>query len=380
MKVFIGWSGESSRSFAAELANWLSTMFPQLNVFYSGDIPKGKRWRHELDEALRKVEFGVFCVTPDNVESTWMHFEVGAISARIKAESNVCPLLIGVEERDLSNLLNEFQCAKADEFGMRKLVRAINERLPEQERLSDVEDAFSKHWPKMKTIIRDTRTALRQEEYNPARKLQEVLRRLHKLELPAGLFTECLRYGFVHFAEWAMCINDNSFHFEEPLQMREVGIAILNSLQRNGFMSMYFPDFDAWRADADPGTDDDYLKACRDVNKNDVNKKRKRKILLTRVYVLGNDKDLKNPAFQHLSKADRRAGIDTYFILRERHPTGIPFDWAIWDDELVCISHLKSTSDRKVIIGCEYHRDAARIRHAAEWRNKVLNIAKRFGR
>jgi hypothetical protein len=50
---------------------------------FSERIEKGALWMKELEERLRRSEAGIVCLTPQNLESTWMHFEAGALALRL---------------------------------------------------------------------------------------------------------------------------------------------------------------------------------------------------------------------------------------------------------------------------------------------------------
>ena len=70
MKVFVSWSGPASRDFAVALRKYLPCMVPGLQVFMSQhDIESGTQWPLRLVEELSEVNFGLICLTPDNLLS-----------------------------------------------------------------------------------------------------------------------------------------------------------------------------------------------------------------------------------------------------------------------------------------------------------------------
>ena len=80
MKIFLSWSGPQSRAIAEALNDWLRRVIQAVKPFYSPDIEKGAKWSNEIDAALEGTSFGIICLTPDNLNSPWIHFEAGALS------------------------------------------------------------------------------------------------------------------------------------------------------------------------------------------------------------------------------------------------------------------------------------------------------------
>jgi TIR domain len=96
MRVFISWSGAASRMVALGLHNWLPLVIQSVQAFMSEeDTDKGTRWFGEVSEQLAKTDFGIVCLTPENVKAPWVHFEAGALSKSL-GRSRVAPFLIGI--------------------------------------------------------------------------------------------------------------------------------------------------------------------------------------------------------------------------------------------------------------------------------------------
>jgi len=94
----------------------------------SSSIDPGARWSSELSAALRDLQFGIICLTPDNLNEPWIHFEAGALSKTI-VESYVVPYLFSFPPTQLSGPLAQFQAVQADRPGTLKLVELINSAL-----------------------------------------------------------------------------------------------------------------------------------------------------------------------------------------------------------------------------------------------------------
>lgn len=132
MKIFVSWSGEASHKVADVLKSWLPTVLPNLNaedVFLSSsDIAKGEQWMSKLDEVLEAHDFGILCLTRQNMTAPWILYEAGALSKRFK-RARIAPLLIGIKNNDLTGPLAHWNAAGIDKSEMRKLVGAINKQM-----------------------------------------------------------------------------------------------------------------------------------------------------------------------------------------------------------------------------------------------------------
>jgi hypothetical protein len=78
MSVFICWSGE--RSFAVAKAVQELLEANGVPVFLSDEIEKGTAWFASILDRLRRAKAGIVCLTPENLQSPWMHFEAGALA------------------------------------------------------------------------------------------------------------------------------------------------------------------------------------------------------------------------------------------------------------------------------------------------------------
>jgi len=161
MKTFISWSGELSKNVAATLADWLPNFFRNaVSVFFSpNDIHAGSDWLRKLKEELDSCSCAIVCLTKDNLESTWLHFEAGAIGKHL-ADGCVCPLLVQpVSINDLTKgPFSTFQSATLNKHDLFRLVRSLNERLSAQEKRSeaDLRDAFEWNWKSLEDRLNNS--------------------------------------------------------------------------------------------------------------------------------------------------------------------------------------------------------------------------------
>ena len=174
MNVFISWSSERSKYVAEALRPWLKQVINVLEPWISvADIEKGTRWRDHVATRLKASDFGIICLTPENLRSEWLLFEAGALSKAIDT-AYVCPLLIGLEPSDITGPLAQFQAARANREDIWKLLVTINAALgglqrPDQE----LEEAFEVWWPHLERKIKSIPAAV--NEARPLRPDRELL-------------------------------------------------------------------------------------------------------------------------------------------------------------------------------------------------------------
>ena len=154
MKVFISWSGETSRNIAEILRQWIPSVIQAVKPYYSpDDIAKGARWSNEISRELDDSRVGIICLTKDNLNSPWIMFEAGALSKNID-KSKVCPLLFGIEPSDIQGPLLQFQAAKFSKEEMKLFVSTLNSELGETALSNGVLDnVFEMWWPKLEEKI-----------------------------------------------------------------------------------------------------------------------------------------------------------------------------------------------------------------------------------
>lgn len=154
MKVFVSWSGERSRHLAQAVHAWLPTVIQAAEPWMSkSDLNKGARWGVELALELQQTRVGIICLTPDNIHSPWLLFEVGALSKTLP-DTFVCPLLCDLEPSDIVGPLAQFQATIAEKEDLRNLARTINaaqenDALP----LDRLNKAFELAWPDLQAQL-----------------------------------------------------------------------------------------------------------------------------------------------------------------------------------------------------------------------------------
>lgn len=197
MKVFISWSGELSRQLAVALKELIADVIQRSEPFMSqADIEAGASWPIRLNEELKSTAFGVICLTPDNLESRWIHYEAGALAKSV-LQAHVCPCLYEVAKSDVKWPLAQFQANIADKDGIFAILRSINSAIKEgsleQERLIRI---FDKHWPDAEATIKGIVAPTDQPTHRSERELLEEILSLvrpQRPQMPQGWF---FRHGY----------------------------------------------------------------------------------------------------------------------------------------------------------------------------------------
>lgn len=153
MKVFISWSGERSKALANALREWLPMVLQYVEPWVSDkDISAGDRWAQAIAGELESSNFGIICITPENLNSEWILFESGALSKSM-LDGKVIPLLLGLELSDLSGPLSQFQAQKVEETGIMEVVRSINKVADKKASEQIVSQLVPTLWPKLKETL-----------------------------------------------------------------------------------------------------------------------------------------------------------------------------------------------------------------------------------
>lgn len=161
MRIFLSWSGVSSRRVAEGLATWIRDVIIDAEPWVSSDdIPVGARWSAEIGRELDTADIGILCLTRENLERPWILFEAGAISKRLDS-SRVIPLLIDLRPGDLRGPLEQFQSVDWSEDGVRRLITSIRRSSPSDfQSLDHACRAFDVWWPQLAPLVDNIRESL----------------------------------------------------------------------------------------------------------------------------------------------------------------------------------------------------------------------------
>ncbi|MBN1683304.1 toll/interleukin-1 receptor domain-containing protein [Candidatus Bathyarchaeota archaeon] len=143
---------------AYAIKDWLPKVIPTVRVFLSSeDIDKGSRWFSDIGTQLETSDFGILCLTPDNVDAPWILFEAGALSKK-SHEARVCPFLLGLSPDHLQEPLRYFNATTTERNDVFQLVRSIN-AINRQKQITEkaLIKLFDLHWAAFEELINEIR-------------------------------------------------------------------------------------------------------------------------------------------------------------------------------------------------------------------------------
>lgn len=182
MKIFISWSGEFSRELGECFRTWLPGALQMVKPYFTpSDIEKGARWHNEISKELETSEIGIFCMTSENLESSWLLFEAGALSNRVE-KSHICPILFDIETNDLPGPLRQFQATPFKKTEIKKLTKTINSSLSES-KLDDsvLNSVFEMWWPKLEKQVNQVLKKHDNPSKEPIRNERQILEEVLEL-------------------------------------------------------------------------------------------------------------------------------------------------------------------------------------------------------
>jgi hypothetical protein len=159
MKLFISWSGQRSKLLAEALHEWMPKVINAIEPWLSSDdIAPGTRWNSEIGNQLENTNFGVLCLTRENLNAPWILFEAGALSKFVN-NTNVVPFLLDNGPSEIQGPLAQFHALQVTRGDVSKLLMSMNHAVAVagERSLSEISLAESLEvwWPKLEAKIRD---------------------------------------------------------------------------------------------------------------------------------------------------------------------------------------------------------------------------------
>lgn len=222
LKVFICWSGESSAPVATAFYKWLPVALQGIETFMSVGIEKGRRWSEVIANRLAESEYGIICLTPDNLESPWILFESGALSKNFPTSRVATYLIDGLSPSAIPQPLGGFQHTRAERDDTRELLAALNELLDPSRRVDRemLDHVFEPFWEKVRDALDGTKEAAElAPEPDEREMLIEILEWARAQEKPAIKF---LRGAELRWYRDLMTDIDPALHVESVQRCRDV--------------------------------------------------------------------------------------------------------------------------------------------------------------
>ncbi|HEX4965448.1 MAG TPA: hypothetical protein VF173_31850 [Thermoanaerobaculia bacterium] len=146
-----------------------------------------------LAKELESSNFGVICLTRDNLSSPWILFEAGSLAKSLEG-CRVIPLLLDIEFSEISGPLAQFQAKKVDRAGLSEAVQSLNQASTQPipgTRLSELFDAL---WPKFdKQVTAIAKSAAQPGAIRPQHEiLEELVASVRSLRSDRDLLVEVL--------------------------------------------------------------------------------------------------------------------------------------------------------------------------------------------
>lgn len=179
MKIFISWSGVRSRHIARVLNKWLPKIIQSLDTWYSKEnIQKGKKWHQELEKALVGRKYGIICMTPENRNSTWLHFETGALQKEV-GEGAIYTLLYELKPSDIEYPLAAYQHTLLAKEDFRKMMYDINNTNPENRISKETLDfSFNKAWIELEQELKNIPKLPKDTQIPEPRKMEDQVQEI----------------------------------------------------------------------------------------------------------------------------------------------------------------------------------------------------------
>jgi hypothetical protein len=172
-KVFISWSGDRSKYIALALRKLLTLVLHASKPFMSeSDIDRGSRSLLELARALEVTKVGIVCLTPENLEASWLLFEAGALSKTLDRETRVFTYLLGgLAPGEVRPPLGQFQATVADKERTASMFQDINKALGSEVPENILSELFERViWPDLEKALS---SMPKPENEIPAKRSQE---------------------------------------------------------------------------------------------------------------------------------------------------------------------------------------------------------------
>jgi hypothetical protein len=169
-EVFISWSGKRSLAVAESLCDFIPRVIPELKdrLFVSTGIEKGARWSDEIARRLEEADAGILCLTAEGLNSSWLHFEAGALTKGLdstrarrgeaggaSSSSRIFTYLHGIAPTAFSGPLSQYQWTAANRDDTWRLMHALHHLFATaRSEMRLARRRFDERWPELERELR----------------------------------------------------------------------------------------------------------------------------------------------------------------------------------------------------------------------------------
>jgi len=247
MKVFLSWSGQKSRHVAEALREWLPYIIHSIEPWVSTtDIDPGSRWNPEIGRQLESTDFGILCLTSENIDAPWILFEAGTLAKSLET-SHVCPYLIDIGPADLKGPLAQFQALRSNKEDTWRLISQIHSLMNDAHLNEDrLRKTFERFWPDLEESLRkipksDVKLTKERSDRSILEELLEDVRSLKRLVANSVILDEVRTFDTagedieIHIDATEIRLGRKTFYFNLGQSFQSMLDVIWDRLASNRF-------------------------------------------------------------------------------------------------------------------------------------------------
>lgn len=184
-KVFLSFSGSLSENAATTFWDFSRKVLLQEPYLSTKNALLGVMWQPEIEDKLRRAEYGIFFITKENVKNAnWMFYEAGMLVGQKRNRKRVVPILVDIPTEELPSCFNGFHCIRFNERECRALVQQLYKDCgdPLSPLIDVVDSRFKLEWPILNKKWQEIVTANQQIIAAQVAKLRAEMEELNRLK------------------------------------------------------------------------------------------------------------------------------------------------------------------------------------------------------